>query len=120
MVGADDVESDVALELPQSQGRMALGVVVAQLLFVAERCSGQEMQPPHLRADQALDMTAETRLTRWPPLDRDAGVLASSLEGPAAEVRAIVDVHRVRQAGDGPRLRYLAFPQPCRFVEHGV
>lgn len=66
-------------------------------------------------------MCPPKRGSAWrPPLDRDAGVLASSLECPAAEVRAVVDVHHVRHAGDGPRLPDLAFPQTRRFVKDGM
>src|SRR5208283_4177436 len=72
------------------------------------------------RADETLDVTAEARLTRGTPLDRDTGILAPSLKGAAAEVGTVVDMHRFWQAGDGPRLSDLAFSQPCGFVEDGV
>lgn len=67
MIGADDIEGDVALEFPQSQRCVPLGVVFAELLFVAECCPGQQVQLSHLRADQTLDVTAEARLARRPP-----------------------------------------------------
>ena len=47
---------------------------------------GSRCNFPICGADQTLDVTAEARLARWPPLDGDAGVLASSLERPAAEI----------------------------------
>ena len=44
MVGTDDFERDVALELAQCQGGMPLGIVVAELLGVAECGAGQQVQ----------------------------------------------------------------------------
>ena len=101
MIGADDVECDIPLEFTQCQCRVPLRVVVSQILFVAECGAREQVQPSHLCADQALDVTAEAGLTRWPPLNGDAGVLASSLECPAAEVGAVVDVNSVRQPRRG-------------------
>src|SRR5215831_10755253 len=99
---------------------MPLRVVFPKFLGVAECRAGQQVQPPHPRSDQALDMAAKMRLTWRPPFDRDASILASSLEGPAAEVRAVVHVQRVWQAGDGPGFLDFALSQPCGFVEDGV
>ncbi len=65
-------------------------------------------------------MATEARLSRRSPFDRNAGILAPSLESTAPEVGAVVDVQRFRQTGDGPRFGDLALAQPGRFVEDGV
>lgn len=120
VVGADYVEGDVALELAQGERRMPLRIVFAEFLRVAERRAGQQVQLPHLRADQTLDMTAEARLRRRSPLNRDACILAPSLESTAPKVGAVVDVKCFRQAGGGPRFGDLAFSQLSRLVEDRV
>src|SRR6218665_13208 len=83
MVGADNVEGDVSLKFPQSQSRMPLRVVLAKLLRVAECGTGHQVEFSHLCPDQALDVATEARLCRRTPFDRDASILAPSLEGPA-------------------------------------
>lgn len=120
MIGANDVEGDVALELGQSERRMPLRIVFAKFLRIAERRAGQQVEFSHLCADQALAMAIKARLSRRSTFDRDAGILASSLESTAPEVGAVVDVQRFRQTGDRPRFGDLALPQPCRFVEDEV
>ena len=46
MIGADDVEGNVALEFPLSQCCcVPLGIVLAEFLFVIERRAGQQVQP---------------------------------------------------------------------------
>jgi len=57
---------------------LACGCAAAATPRAAEPVFAASAKPKtNITADQALDMTAETRLTGWPPLDRDAGVLAS-------------------------------------------
>jgi hypothetical protein len=76
-------------------------IVRATLLGIAERRTGQQVELPHLRPDQTLDMATKSRLSWRSPFDRDARILASSLEGSAVEVGAIVDVQSVGQTRDG-------------------
>ncbi|WP_234838480.1 hypothetical protein [Sinorhizobium medicae] len=52
---------------------MPLGIVFAKLLRVAERRARQQVELPHLGADQTFDMATEAGLARWSPFDRDAG-----------------------------------------------
>ena len=73
-------------------------------LLVAEGRSRPQVQPTHLSADQTLDMAAKARLSGRTLLDRDGGVLASSLECSAAEVSTIVDMQSSRRASDRLRL----------------
>ena len=120
VVGTDDVERDVPLELPQGERGMPPRIVFASFGRIAESCAWQKMQFPHLRSDQALDVAAKARFAWRSPFDGDSRILASSLEGPATEVGAIVDVQRVRETGDGPWLRDLALTQPRRLVEDGM
>ena len=88
MVGHHDVEGDVTLKLPRCQRHVPL----RKLMRIAEGRARQQVQPRHLRPDQAFDVASETRLAWWSPFDRDVSVLASSLEGSAAEVRTIIDL----------------------------
>lgn len=67
MVGADDVECDMALELTQCQCCVRLRGIVSQILFVAECGAREQVQPSHLCADLALDVTAEAGFPRLPP-----------------------------------------------------
>ncbi len=43
MVGADNVEGNVALEFAQRERRMPLGIVFAKLLRIAESRAGQQV-----------------------------------------------------------------------------
>ena len=74
------------------------------------------MQPSHLGADQPLDMSAEARRTRRPPVDRNARILAATLEGATPEIRAVVHMKPVGKAGHGPGLFDLARFQPGSLV----
>jgi hypothetical protein len=120
VVASDDIQGDVALQLTQRQRGMALRVILAAVFRIAERRAGQEVQLAHLRADQPLDMATIAGSTRRAPINADTGILASTLEGAAAEVSAIVHMQHVGQARHGPGLGNLALAQPGRLVEDGM
>ena len=120
VVRTDDVECDVPLEFPQGERRMPPRIVFASFGRIAEGRAWQQMQFPHLRSDEAFDVAAKMRFAWRPPFDGYSCIFAPSLERPAAEVSAIVDVERVRETGDRPWFRDLALPQPRRLVEDGM
>src|SRR5271165_6649441 len=99
---------------------MSPRIVFASFGRIAEGRAGQQMQFPHLRSDQAFDVAAKMRLSWRPPFDGYSRILASPLEGSAAEVGAIVDVERLGETGNGPLFRDLALSQPSRLVEDGM
>lgn len=92
VIGAGNVQRDVTLEFAQSECRMSLRVVFAKLLGIAERRARQQVEFSHLRPNQTLDVSTEAWLPWRPPVDRDAGILASPLERLAPKIGAVVDV----------------------------
>ncbi|WP_246713251.1 hypothetical protein [Ensifer adhaerens] len=65
---------------------MPLRIIFAKLLRIAECGAGQQVEFSHLCPDQALDVATEARLCRRAPFDRDAGILAPSLESTTSKV----------------------------------
>ncbi len=61
-------------------------------------------------------MAAEMRLADRTPPDLDAVIAAGPLEGPAAEIGAIIGVQRLRQASDRSGCVNAAFGQPGGLV----
>src|SRR5271169_1392901 len=99
---------------------MPLGVVFPAFLDVAGGRARQEMDRPHLRSDQALDVRPEMRLATRPPNDLHAFIPASPLECPASKVRAVVDVDGFGQSCHRPVFFDLALAKPSRLVENGM
>src|SRR5208282_4227528 len=62
VLGADDVERDVPLEFSQGKRRMPLYFVFTSFGQIAAGRAVQQMQFPHLRSNQAVDVAAKIRL----------------------------------------------------------
>ena len=66
VIGADDFEREIRLQLSKRHGRRGLGIEVAALAHVREMRTWKEVDCAHHRADQPLDMAAEARRSRRP------------------------------------------------------
>lgn len=92
------LDREPALQLCHRQRRLGLSRIGALVLWVRPGRSRQQMDAPHERADQAFDVPAVVRRGDWPKDQRDAVLIATSTQGCAREVRAVVGVKRARQA----------------------
>ena len=121
MIGTDDVERDVALELPQSQRCMPLRIVFATFL------AGLLNVVPGSRC--SFPICVPIRRSIWPP-NRGSPGGRHSIAMPAswhpllkARLRKSAPLSTCSvsgQTGDGPWFLDLAFPQPRRLVEDGM
>ena len=92
LIGSYDFQGEIRLELAQGHHRLPLRIEIAALADVGKMRPGNEMDRPHHRPDQPLDMAAETRRSRRAIHEIDAVFGAGALEGQRMEFGAVVDM----------------------------
>ncbi len=118
VVGAEHLQHQDALELPERQHRRRLGVVVAARRHVGRGGAGQRMHTAHQGSHQPLDVPPEVRRRRRAVVDADAVLLAAALERLGVELAAIVHMDHLRQAVHRPGEVDVVRAEPVRLRQH--
>ena len=112
-----DFQRQPVLQFVERHRRLYHGIVVATVLDAAEGRSRQQVDRPHHRADQTLDVTAVVRRPNRPVLQRNPVLLGAPLHRLRTEFPGIVDVNGLRQSLRGP---VRVDPQALQPVEFGL
>ena len=120
VVLASDLDRDPGFQLSQRKNGSAFRVIVLLELDVAKRRARQDVNGPHHRADEPLNMPAEPWRRGRPVLYLDSIFAACACQRARMELCPIVAVQAVRQPRDRPRQINAAFAQPGALVVNGV
>ena len=118
LIGSHDFQGEIRLKLAQGHHRLPLWIEIAALADVGKMRTRNEMDRPHHRPDQPLDMAAETRRSRRAIHEAHAVFGASALEGQRMEFGSVVDMDDARDALRGPFGLDPPSRQPTRLVHH--
>ena len=120
VVAPGDLPAERAFELAERHGGEACGIVALARARIGEARSGEEVHPPHRRADQALDVAAVMGSAFGSKDQLDALFPACPRESVAAEIGAVVRMHCLGQSGRRPRRIDLALLQPGALVVNRI
>ena len=98
-----NLNCEPALQFCHRQDRLGLGWVGSLVLRIRPGRTGEQMHTAHDRADQTLDVPAIVRRGHRAQDQLDAVFVATSTQGSAGEIRAIVGVQGAWQSPPGHR-----------------